>query len=372
MNKLLLVLFAVVVIACNKRTDQATVTAVDGKNGTSCTVQPEIGEDHQQLGSRISCTDGSYSIVYNGATGAQGPQGNQGVQGPVGQNGASCQTFKSILFDGVWLACPNQLPILISNGKDGESCSSIRQNSQSRVKITCGNTVTYVYDGEDGENGKDGKSCTVTSAPGGANVKCGNDPAVFIANGAPGPQGTAGPQGQPGRDGLDGADGEDAFLPGLSCNVHDLKNWDGVTNILTVLANNAPVGNFTLANLNVGDSPSANGFPGMPSSIQNKVGLEGYALDCNGYLNIQTSGMHVFKMLSDDGVRLVIQDQVIINNPGLHAPTTDVSTSRELHRGPNKINVIYYQGPHSQIALQLKMSGPNTAEQVVPSTLLRH
>lgn len=395
----ILALFAVLLIAsCTKTEIVEIYRGKDGADGTSCSVAPYFseGEEYMLLGAKISCTDGSFSIVYNGATGAQGiqgPQGEQGIQGPVGQTGAagqSCQAYRSHHYDGVWLSCPNQYPVLINDGKDGKdgedgtSCSSVRQNSQNRVKITCGQVVTYVYDGEDGEDGKDGKngkdgsSCTAYPAPGGANIKCGNNAPVFLANGAVGPQGVPGipgapgQQGLPGRDGLNGQDGEDAFLPGVSCNVHNLANWDGVTNILTVLAASAPAGNFTLANFNVGDSPSANGFPGMPTSLQNAVGLEGYALDCYGYLNVETSGMYTFKTLSDDGVRLVIQDQVIINNPGLHAPTTDVSASRELQRGPNKINMIYYQGPHTQIALQLKWSGPNLAEQVVPAARLTH
>jgi hypothetical protein len=218
-------------------------------------------------------------------------------------------------------------------------------------------------------DGKDGTSCLVTSAPGGAYVTCtGSDP-VFLANGAQGP---AGMPGVNGRDGLNGKDGENALLSGLSCNVHDLRSWDGITDIKLILASNPPAGNFVLSNLSVGDSPSSQGFPGMPSALQNTVGLTGYALDCYAYLNIQTTGMHVFKVLSDDGVRLVINEQVLINNPGLHAPTTNASAAVELHRGPNKINVVYYQGPATKIALQLKMSGPNFVEQVIPSTLYRH
>lgn len=357
-------------------TDKSLEATITAKDGTSCSVAPEYALTQEfaaeAIGARISCTDGSFSVILNGQTGPQGiqgVQGLQGIQGPQGQAGKSCQTYKSILFDGVWLACPNQLPQLISDGKDGKdgedgkSCTSTRESN--RVKIKCGSSVSYVYDGATGT------SCTATSAPGGANVTCGGS-SVFLANGATGPQGTQGPQGQPGRDGLDGQDGEDALRPGLSCNVHDLKSWNGITNILTALTQNAPVGNFTLNDLSVGDSPSANGFPGMPASIQNAVGLTGYALDCSGYLNIETSGLYTFSMLSDDGVRLVIDNQVLINNPSLHAPTTNVSNSVELQRGQRSFNVIYYQGPHTQIALQLKYQGPHTSLQVIPASKYRN
>jgi hypothetical protein len=110
----------------------------------------------------------------------------------------------------------------------------------------------------------------------------------------------------------------------------------------------------------------------MPAALQNAVGLTGYALDCNGYLNIETSGMYQFKMLSDDGVRLVIDNNVLINNPGIHPPTYDVSAFVELQRGQRSFNVIYYQGPATQIALQLQYSGPFTPLQVVPAERFRH
>jgi hypothetical protein len=364
--KTMLILIALLMVSCSDKSLEAVVTA---KDGSSCSVASEYALNEETMsssiiGARISCTDGSFSVILNGQDGANG------IDGKNGKDGKSCQTYRSFLFDGVWLACPNQLPQLISDGKDGEDgqgCTSTRQ--KDRVKIQCGKSVSYVYDGETGATGA---SCTATNAPGGANVTCGGS-TVFLANGATGPAGSVGPQGQPGRDGMNGQDGEDAFQSGLSCNVHDLSNWNGVTNILTVLAASAPVGNFVLPNLNVGDSPSANGFPGMPSALQNKVGLTGYALDCNGYLNIKTSGLYNFSMLSDDGVRLVIDNEVIINNPGLHAPTVNTASSIEIQRGQRAFNVIYYQGPHTQIALQLKYSGPNASTSVViPSTEFTH
>lgn len=392
---LLLAASMALIVGCSLSKEVVDIYKGDpGKDGTSCSVAQEMSEGESQMviGARISCTDGSFSVIYNGQNGSQGIQGiqgNQGVQGPVGQTGAAaeaCQAYRSILFNGVWLSCPGQFPVLISDGRDGRngrdgddgaSCSSTRDNAHDRVRITCGNTVTYVYDGEDGKDGKNGtngtngsngKSCTVTAAPGGANVKCGNDPAVFLANGAPGAAGTNGTNG---RDGLNGTNGEDAVRPGVTCNVHNLSSWDGNTSLPQTLANNPPVGSFTLANFSVGDSPSSAGFPGMPANLQSAVGLEGYALDCSGYINVPTSGVYNFSLMSDDGSRLLIEDNVIIENQGLHAPAT-VSANATLNRGFNRINVVYYQGPHTQIALQLKWSGPNTSSQVVPASALTH
>jgi hypothetical protein len=276
---------------------------------------------------------------------------------------------KLMLLGLLFVACNKQTDVATVTGVDGSNgggCTSVRE--EGRVKISCSNGDTYVYDGQNGQNGV---SCSVTPTEGGAMIACGEGQPVYVANGSPGPQGTTGPQGEPGRDGLNGQDGENAFKPGLSCNLHNVKSWDGNTSLPEVFKNNPEVGNFTLDNLSVPDSPSSAGFPGMPANLQSIVGLEGYALDCHAYLNVNTSGTYTLKLLSDDGSRLAINDEVVIENQGLHAPKT-VSEKVELHRGPNKINVTYYQGPHSQIALELKMSGPNMSEQVVPSTQFRH
>lgn len=192
-------------IGCGKQTKSITL---EGKDGTSCSVAPEFDEEYRAIGAKISCTDGSFTTIYNGEkgdTGLTGQTGSQGIQGPQGIAGRSCQAYRSNLFSGVWLTCPNQFPVLISDGEDGRdgtSCSSTRLDN--KVKIKCGNNTSYVYDGKDGatgqngSNGKDGTSCTAIATAGGANVTCGNNQPVFLANGAVGPKGSTGLQGEKG------------------------------------------------------------------------------------------------------------------------------------------------------------------------------
>lgn len=218
-----------------------------------------------------------------------------------------------------------------------------------KISITAKNGA----DGTNGSNGADGSngaSCYTESIPGGIRLFC--------------------PDSTP-QDIIDGKDGV-PYKPGLLCNVHNLSNWNGVTSILTVLSSSAPVGSFVLPNLSVGNSLAANGFPGMPSEIQSQVGLDGYALDCTGFITIDTSGLYSFSMLTDDGVRLSIDNQVLINSPQLQAPTERASSTVELNKGRRNINVIYYQGPMTQIALRLRYSGPFLPLQVVPTSVLSH
>jgi hypothetical protein len=158
---------------------------------------------------------------------------------------------------------------------------------------------------------------------------------------------------------------------GLSVAVHNLPSWSGVS-LPSLYVGNPVVGTFTLPNLNIPNNPSSAGFPGMPSSLRSLVGDDGYALDISGYLNVPTTGNYVFKLTSDDGAIFLINDQVVIADDSLHAPRTVTSIPVRLNRGLNRINVIYYQGPHTQIALQLKWSGPNLVEQVIPASAFSH
>lgn len=210
------------IVGCSPDREVVEVYKGDkGDPGTSCSVVPEVSEEDVVVGARISCTDGSFSIVLNGEKGdqgVQGPKGDQGVQGPVGQTGpagASCQAYKSFLFDGVWLACPNQLPVFIADGedgkdgKDGKSCSVSQQNNGA--KITCGNSVAFVYNGTNGTNGT---SCTVSNVSGGAKITCGNTSQIIYdgEDGAVGPVGPQGPQGEPGENALANAIGIKGYI----------------------------------------------------------------------------------------------------------------------------------------------------------------
>jgi len=377
MSKYLVGLFCLAILGCSPARE--VVQVIKGDPGTSCSVadlnsfneEDSLVASGPVVGAKITCTDGTSSIILNGATGATGA---------TGAAGTSCTVSRPHHADYVSITCGSVTNKLYDgedgrNGRDGEDGVGCRvQQLTGKVKLTCGNSnsYAYIYDGEKGATGAAGTSCTVTSANGGANIKCGSAPSVFLANGATGPAGSVGPQGQAGRDGLNGTNGEDAVQPGLSCNLHDLRSWDSNTSLPAALAANPPVGNFILANLSVPDSQASAGFPGMPSNLQNLVGKEGYALDCSGYINVATSGQHTLKLLSDDGSYMSIEDGYLtIQNQGLHAPAT-VSATGNLNRGPNKINVVYYQGPYTQIALQLKWIGPNTAEQVVPASAFTH
>jgi len=103
--------------------------------------------------------------------------------------------------------------------------------------------------------------------------------------------------------------------------------------------------------LNVPAQDFRQGFPGVTKRT------EWFAIDYTGRFWIADPGTYRFNMLSDDGAKLYIDDQVVIDNDGLHAPLWK-DGSVDLAGGLHRIRVSYFQGPKWAIALVLKVAGP--------------
>src|ERR1700735_4489058 len=56
------------------------------------------------------------------------------------------------------------------------------------------------------------------------------------------------------------------------------------------------------------------GFPGVTKRT------EWFAIDYSGKFWIAAPGMYTFSLLSDDGAKLYIDDKVVVDNDGVHAP----------------------------------------------------
>lgn len=389
MKKYLIALLACLVLAgCSPAREVVQIIqgapGANGADGSSCSVS------QAENGALLSCTDGSAVLILNGHNGANGINGTNGL-----------------------------------NGQDGDSCYVQRLPHRDYVTVTCGNSSQRVYDGVDGRDGQDGSDgrdgadgigCTITSMSaaqlspaGGAKVSCGGSHGntVFIKNGSNGTNGSNGAQGVPGApctssksgvtltiscpgslpltitDGHQGAQGiagpqgpvgpvgpqGQSYQPalGLVCQVYDLPGDTGQNRSLPAAFLGAtPKFVKVVSQLNVGDTQSSAGFPFLSAAEKALIGTDGYAFDCAGYLDVPTTGDYTFNLMSDDGARLAIEDNEIINNDGLHAPS-ELSGSHFLYKGKNRINVQYYQGPNTQIALKLDWAGPNFTRVNVPS-----
>ena len=111
------------------------------------------------------------------------------------------------------------------------------------------------------------------------------------------------------------------------------------------------------SSLNVPAQDFRQGFPGVTKRV------EWFAIDYTGKFWIAQPGAYKFNMMSDDGAILYIDDQVIIDNDGIHAPRWIAGTV-DLAGGLHRIRVSYFQGPKWAIGLILKVAGPKQALRV--------
>jgi PA14 domain len=228
------------------------------------------------------------------------------------------------------------------------------------VLTGCGSRTTFT---------KVPSGCTTVQTSSGAQIKCDDGTSSSVVNGQQGERGSVGNSGANGRDGVDLT-----LKKGLKCSVYDSAVVNRNNGLISILANATPKFTKVIELFDVGDSLAANGFPKFTAAEQALIGTEDYALDCDGYINIPVSNNYSFKLLSDDNARLVINNVSLINMDVLQPPTWGTANSVLLYKGLNKINILYYQGPLTQIALKLQISGSTSsgfsALQDVPSTVL--
>ena len=92
----------------------------------------------------------------------------------------------------------------------------------------------------------------------------------------------------------------------------------------------------------------------------------------DGFLYIETDGSYRFRVTSDDGARLYINNQLVADNNGIHKLTVVESESLSLTAGANRITVNYFESTHTD-SLQVEYAGPDTNDEwmVIPSSALR-
>jgi hypothetical protein len=109
--------------------------------------------------------------------------------------------------------------------------------------------------------------------------------------------------------------------------------------------------------LNVSPRRFTHGFPGVSERF------EWFAIDFRGKFTVSTEGTYQFRLHSDDGSILWIDNKVVIDNDGQHPPSSKIS-STSLTAGKHSIRVMYYQGPRTHVALQLFVTVPGGTEQL--------
>jgi hypothetical protein len=112
-----------------------------------------------------------------------------------------------------------------------------------------------------------------------------------------------------------------------------------------------PKGSIYTPELNVPLQHWRAGFPGVTKRF------EWFAIDYRGRFWIDQPGDYRFALTSDDGSKLYIDDQLVIDNDGVH-PNARREGRVELTSGAHRIRVSYFQGPRDGVALILEVARP--------------
>jgi len=127
------------------------------------------------------------------------------------------------------------------------------------------------------------------------------------------------------------------------------------TNKLPDFSNLTKLTKVCMDQYNVAPRDWSTGFPGVPGLF------EWFGLRTTTRLIAPATGTYTFKLNSDDGAKLYINGNLVIDNDGQHAPTAK-EASITLTAGEHALSIDYFQGPRYQIALELywKMPGSTT------------
>jgi hypothetical protein len=98
------------------------------------------------------------------------------------------------------------------------------------------------------------------------------------------------------------------------------------------------------------------------------AGKECFGLKFAGYVDAPADGVYSFWTRSDDGSRLWIGDQVVVDNDGLH-PAIERGGFISLKAGKHPLTVAYFQGP-GESELKVLWEGPALKRQEIPAAAL--
>ncbi|MCE5249638.1 chitobiase/beta-hexosaminidase C-terminal domain-containing protein [bacterium] len=95
---------------------------------------------------------------------------------------------------------------------------------------------------------------------------------------------------------------------------------------------------------------------------------DNYGLRFSGYIDVPEDGIYTFYTTSDDGSRLLIDNQVLVDNDGLHWPITKEGAIA-LKKGRHMIVVLYFQGGGNK-SFEVGYEGPGVKRQIIPDSVL--
>jgi len=106
--------------------------------------------------------------------------------------------------------------------------------------------------------------------------------------------------------------------------------------------------------------PRATGLAnGFDVTVASRV--ENMALKFDGYLRIDRAGKYHFRVTSDDGSKLFLDDKLVVDNDGIHSPSTQAGKAT-LTKGMHKLTAAIFNAGGG-IELQVDFDGPGLSLQ---------
>ena len=118
-----------------------------------------------------------------------------------------------------------------------------------------------------------------------------------------------------------------------------------------------PSGVLFAKQLNIPTHDFKEGFPGIDNRF------EWFAIRYEGTFSVAKADSYAFRILSDDGSIVTIDDVKQLDNDGAHS-TRGFAKAVPLTAGAHKIRVDYFQGPRFSVALQLWVSSASMKEKL--------
>ena len=113
--------------------------------------------------------------------------------------------------------------------------------------------------------------------------------------------------------------------------------------------------NIGLANINITPRAHTSGFPGYPDQTEN------YTIEFFSKIILPENGNYQFRVNSDDGSRVFIANNIIVENDGVHAPRSITGNIINYTAGTYNFKAHYFQGPATMIAFVLEWKRPSSS-----------
>jgi hypothetical protein len=295
------------------------------------------------------------------------------------------------------LTCSNGqsivLPPTFPHSKNCNQCVTKVENGV--VKVKCPNGLSFEFTsikGDKGDKGSDGSSCSVTAD---GWVKCTDGTSYKLLQGPKGDKGdtgNTGANGSNGKDGVAGKDGKDG-KDGVGCTLGENSagqttitcgsttkilvgcggagcwSYGAKGNVYRLPSNTSTLPDFTpmtpvaVAVSDRFDVPNRQSSLGMPYTYTpNFTDTEYYGIRFSGFIELSpdSSNKVCFKLTSDDGAKFLLGTSLteVVSMPNLQSPTSKVSCLLAAP-GWHQFRLDWFQGPKTQIALQLEVSYDN-------------